>query len=132
MAAATVESELAIVNIIRPVAVAAAIAESQLHLERLAVAALARDSRVRAVQGEAGLLVVVEPPLSPVDRVVAAGAVLAEATVVWIFVAVAAGAIVGCVAEHVRVMALRALELGVRTEQRKLRQAMVEENIVRP
>ena len=48
MAAATIESELAVVNVIRAVAVAAAVAQRQLHLEWLAVEAIDAAGEVTA------------------------------------------------------------------------------------
>jgi len=48
------------------------------------MAALARNIRVRAIEHEIGLLVVIKAPLGPVDRVVAGRTGLAEAPIVRI------------------------------------------------
>lgn len=71
MAAATVESEFTVVNIIGAVAVATSLTDARLHFERLPVASLAGNVRVCAIQREICLPVVIETPLQPVNRVVA-------------------------------------------------------------
>ena len=71
MATATIKSELAIVNIIGAVAVATALTNRCLYLERLSVTALTSNISVRAIEYERGLPIVIKTPLVPVDGVVA-------------------------------------------------------------
>jgi hypothetical protein len=101
VATATIEAELAVVDIICAVAVATPLPDRCLHGQRLAVAALARDVHVRAIEPEVRLPVVIEAPLEPVDRVVAHTAVLAETPVMRVLFAMAFHAPGGRIAEDV-------------------------------
>ena len=78
MAPATVEAELAIVDIVGTMAIIAA--ATQLHLggERLPVAGFTVGIAMCAVKREAGLPVMIETPLRPVDRRVAQGAIVGQ------------------------------------------------------
>jgi len=132
MATATVGSELPIVDIVGTMTIGAVPAEARLRRKRLPVAALARDLRVCAVEREAGLRVVIEQPLLPVDRVMAQRAVLAKTPLVGVVLAVAADAVFRSVAEHVRFVTLAALGFRVFAEQREAGEIMVEEDVVLP
>jgi len=113
MAAATVGSELAIVDVVGTMTVGAVLAQTRLRSERLAMAAFARDVRVRAVERETRLRVVVELPLLPVDRVMAKEAVLAKPPLVRVIVAVATDAVIRGILEYMRVVTLATLRLCV-------------------
>ena len=132
MASATVGSELPIVDIVGTMTIGAVPAEARLRGKRLSVAAVARDRRVCAVKGEAGLRVVVEKPLLPVDRVVAQRAVLTETPLVRVVVAVATDAILRCVLEHVRLVTLATLGFPVFAEQGETSEIVVEKDVVFP
>lgn len=132
MTAAAVGSELTVVNVIGTMTVRAVLAQARLRGKRLPVTALARDVCVCTVKRETRLLVVVEQPLLPVDRVVAQPAILAEATVVRVVFAVATEAVFRCVAKYVRLVALAAVGFRVFTKQRKPGEVVVEKDIVLP
>ena len=132
MTAATVGSELAIVNVVGTMTVGAVLAQARLRSERFAMTAFARDVRVRTVEREARLRVVVEQPLLPVDRVMAKEAVLAKPPVVRVVVPVAADAVVRGILEYVRVVTLATFRLCVLAQQRKVREIVIEEHIVLP
>ena len=85
MAPATVEAELAIVDIVGTMAIIAAAAQVHLGSERLPVAGLTVGIAMRAVKREAGLPVMIETPLRPVDRRVAKSAIVGKTVTVRIF-----------------------------------------------
>lgn len=85
MAPATVEAELAIVDIVGTMAIIAAAAQVHLGGERLPVAGLTVGIAMRAVEREAGLPVMIETPLRPVDRRVAKSAIVGKTVTVRIF-----------------------------------------------
>ena len=132
MALSTVRAELAVVDIIRPVAVRALATQLLLGGQGTPVAAFTRDVRVRTVQRKIRSGIVVEMPLLPVDRVVAGRADFSEAPLVLVVVPVAVDALLGCIAEHMSLVAVGALGFGVLAEQRETRQTMVEKDIVFP
>lgn len=132
MAAATVGSELAIVDVVGTMTVGAVLAQTRLRSERLAMAAFARDVRVCAVERETRLRVVVEQPLLPVDRVMAKEAVLAKPPLVRVVVAVTTDAVFRGILEYVRVVTLATFRLCVLAQQRKTREIVIEEHIVLP
>ncbi len=80
------------------------------------MAVIAANSFVRAVQWEIGLYIVVELPLQPVNRVMARGAVVLEATVVRIVLTVAIHAILGCILENLRFVTSIAFLVAMLTE----------------
>ena len=84
VAPATVVAELSVMHIISPVTVTAAVAELLLHRERPPVAVFAGHHRMCAIEHKVSLQVVIELPLQPVDRVVAAGAARIKATVMTV------------------------------------------------
>jgi hypothetical protein len=102
MATPAIRAELSVVNIIGAMTVAAAAAQARHRGKRLAMAAIAADTGVRAVQRESRLQIVIELPLQPVNRIVARGAVVLEATVVRIVFAVTIHTIFWCILEYVR------------------------------
>jgi len=104
MAAPAIRAELSVVNIIGAMTVAAAAAETRHRGQRLAMTAFAADTGVRAVQWESRLQIVIELPLQPVNRIVARGAVVLEATVVRIVLAVAIHTIFRRILEYVRLV----------------------------
>jgi len=132
MTATTVGSELAVVNVVGTMTVGAVLAQARLRSERFAMTAFARDVRMRTVEREARLRVVVEQPLLPVDRVMAKETVLAKPPVVRVVVPVAADAVVRGILEYVRVVTLATFRLCVLAQQRKVREIVIEEHIVFP
>lgn len=89
MTATAVEAELAVMHVIGAMTVGATAAQHRLSGEWTPVASVTLHVEMRALQSKGGLPVVVELPLQPVHRVVAQGAVIREAVLVWIAVAVA-------------------------------------------
>ena len=85
-----------------------------------------------AAQLEVRLTVVIELPLQPVNGVVAQGAVFRKAVRVRVFLTVAFGTLDRRVAENMRIVARIALFVGVCSEQWETRQAVIEEDQVRP
>ena len=73
--------------------------------------ALACNRSVSAVERKAGLLVVIEQPLLPVDRVVAECASFTESPLVRVVFAVATDAVFGGIAEHVRFVTIAAVRV---------------------
>lgn len=132
MATATVRPELTIVDVVGTMAICTVSTEARLRSEFLPVTALTRDVRVRAVEREAGLCVVVEQPLLPVDRVMAQCTIFAEAPLVGVTLTVATDAVLGRIAEHVRRVALAAVGFRVPAEQREAGEIVVEEDVVLP
>ena len=104
MAAPAIRAELSVVNIIGAMTVAAAATQARHRGKRLAMAAIAADTGVRAVQRESRLQIVIELPLQPVNRIVARCAVVLEATVVRIVFAVTIHTILWCILEYVRLV----------------------------
>ena len=126
MAAPTVEAEFSVMHVIRSVTVTAAITEFHLSRKRLPMTGLTRDGRVRAEQRECCHLIVVEAPALPVDRRVAAPAILGETTLMPVVLLVARSAVGGCVPKSLSLVAGRALCLGVFAEQREPRKVVIE------
>jgi len=89
MASPTVESEFTVVYVIGTMAVAAAVAELHLYFERPAMTGFARYVLVRTFKRKIGHGIVIESPLLPLDRRMAASAVLLEASLVAIVVRMA-------------------------------------------
>lgn len=132
MAASAIRTELAIMNVVGSMATAA-IAVHDAHLrQRVAVAVVAGDVSVRALERECGLRVVIEEPDVPRDRIVAILAAFGEVAPVRIGFPVAGNAIGLCVRECLRGMAVFAFRFGMRAKQREIRQVMVEEHRVLP
>jgi len=113
MTPATVGAELAVMDVVGAMTVSAVLAQARLCSERLAMTAFARDVRVRTVERETRLRVVVKQPLLPVDRVVAKEAVLAKSPLVRVIVAVATDAVFWGILEYVRVVTLATFRLCV-------------------
>lgn len=101
MTAATVGPKLAVMDIVGTMTVGAVLAQTRLRSERPAMTAFARDVRVRTVERETRLRVVVEQPLLPVDRVVAKEAFLAKPPLMRVIVAVATDAVFRGILEYV-------------------------------
>lgn len=116
MAAATVGPELAIVDVIGTMTICTVLTQARLRSQRLPVAALTRDVCVRAIEREAGLRVMVEKPLLPVDRVMAQCAIFAETPLVGVVLAMAADAVLRRIAENVRCMTLPTIGFHVFAE----------------
>ena len=132
MATAAVGSELTVVDVIGTMTVCAVPAQARLCSERLPMAAFARDVRVSTVEREAGLLVVIEPPLLPIDRVVAECTILAEAPFVRVVLTMATDAVFGGVTKYVRFVTLAAIRLRMFAQQREAGEIVVEEDIILP
>lgn len=132
MTAATIETELSVVYIVRPVAVAAAIPESFHSGQRLPMAALTFRVAMRAVERKIGTQIVIELPGEPVHRVVTVAACVRVATLMRIILAMAVDAVFRCIAEHVRLVAAFAVRFRMLAEQRETRQVVIEEYIVLP
>ena len=130
MAASTIGSEFSIMNVIGQVAVGTVASEACLCRQGLPVTGLAVDPRMGAFEFERGLRIVVENPLLPVDRVVAERALLAEAPIMRIVFAMAIDALLGRIAEDMRIVALVALLLRVFSQQGEASQIVVEEHVV--
>jgi len=131
VAAPTVETKLSVVNVIRPVAVAASTAKPHLGLKRLAVAGITEHGRVCAFQRIIGLGVVIELPMRPVDRVMALPTAIGETILVWV-VGVAGAAFECCVSKTVRLVARSTFCSSVFAQQREPGQVMIKEDIVLP
>jgi len=132
MTAAAVEPELTVVNVIGAMTIRTAAAESRLLCHRAPMTAFTTDVPMCTIENEAGLRIVIEPPLLPVDGVMAQRAVLDETAGVGIDFAVAIDAVFGRIAKYLGVVAGVAFRFRVRAEQRKPRQVVVEEHIFLP
>jgi len=119
-------------NIIGAVTVTAAATETRHRGKRLSMAVIATNSCVRAVQREIGLYIVIELPLQPVNRVVARGAVVLEATVVRIVLAVTIHTFLRRILEYVRLVTGIAFLATVLAEQREACQIVIKEHVLRP
>ena len=116
MTATAVEAELAVVYVIGAMTIGTATPQPGLSGEGTPVAGVALHVEMRALQHKIGLPVVIELPLQPVHRVVAQGAVVREAVLVWIAVAVALDTLRWRIAENMGLVAGIALLVGVRAE----------------
>ena len=129
MTTPAVGPELAVVNIIGPVTIAAATSEAFHGAQWLPVAVIACGVDMRAAQRETGLQVVIELPCVPVHRVVAAGAIAGETAVVRVLIRVAIRARRGGIPKHLRVVAGIAIRLGMFAKQLKPRKGMVKPTV---
>ena len=132
MAAPAIRAELSVVNIIGAMTVAAAAAKTRHRGKRLAMAAIAADAGVRAGQWKLRLQIVIELPLQPVNRIVARGAVVLEATVVRILLAVAIHTIFGCILEYVRLVTRIAFLAAMLAEQWEACQIVIKKHVFWP
>ena len=89
MTPAAIGTELTVMNVISPMAIATETAEPHLYVQGLAVAGAAFDLGMRAGQFERGLRVVVEAPLTPVDWRVTRCAIFRKTFFMLIVVAMA-------------------------------------------
>lgn len=132
MATGAVRAELAVVDIVGAVAVAATHARAAHYGKWLPVACIARGIGVRPGQRKIRLPVVIELPCPPVHRVVARCAVIAITVRMRIVCGVAIDAGVRCIPERVRLMTGVAGGIDVLAEQRKTGQVVIEEDIALP
>lgn len=132
MASPAVGPEFAVVNIIGAMAVRAVLAEPGLRSQRLPVTAFASNNRVRAVEREGGLGIVIKPPLLPVDRDMALRTRFAEASCMRVILAVAANTFFRGIMEHVRLMTFAAFDFRVLAEERKAGQVVIKKHVVLP
>jgi len=132
MATPAIRAELSVMNIICAMTVAAAAAEARHRGKRLAMAAIATDNVVRAVQRELRLQIVIELPLQPVNRVVARGALVLEATVVRIVFAVTIHTLFWRILEYVRFVTRIAFLAAVLPEQWETCQIVIKKHVFRP
>lgn len=132
MTSPAVGSEFAVVNIVGAMAVRAVLAEPGLRSQRLPVTAFASNIRVRAVESEVGLCIVIKPPLVPVDRDMALRARCAEASCMRVTVAVAANTFFRGITEYVRLMTFSAFDFRVFAEEWKAGQVVIKKHVVLP
>ena len=132
MAAPAVVSEVAVVDVVGPMTIAAALSKLGLPGERPPVAALAGHAAVRTRERKAGVGVVIELPAQPVDGIVAARTIGCEPAFVGIIVRMAVDAGSRRILEDPRLMAVVALGLGVPAEQRETRQVVIEKDVLDP
>lgn len=111
VASPAIGAKLAIMNIIRPVAIRTAVTQAELLLQRSAVARIAGNLDMGAKQRERGLHVVFEAPGRPVDRVVADATVIPEIPAMRVVVVMTSHTVGRRIFEHFRYMACIALFL---------------------
>lgn len=85
-----------------------------------------------AIEQEVGLCVVVKQPVFPTDRVMAARTVAVEATLMRILLKMAVHASLGRISKYMGVVAAITIGGSMRAKQRKLRQVVIEKDIVLP
>ncbi len=127
-----IRSKFAVMDVVQLMTVRAVTTQLRMGSQWSAMAGLAGNLRMRPVQDKARLQVVVEEPLLPVNRVVACRAVRAESAVVRVVCCMAVHALLRCVAEHMRIMAVAAVNVRVLAQERETRQVVVEEYVVLP
>lgn len=132
MATPAIRAELSVMNIICAMTVAAAAAETRHRGKRLPMAAIAADTGMRAVQRESGLQIVIELPLQPVNRVVARGTVVLEATVVRIVFTVTIHTIFWRIFKYVRLVTRLAFLAAVLAEQWETCQIVIKKHVSWP
>lgn len=132
MTSPAVGSEFAVVNIIGAMAVRAVLTEPGLRSQRLPVTAFASNIRVRAIEWEFGLRVVIKAPLLPVDRDVALRARFAEASLMRFVFTVAVDTFFRGITEYVRLMAFTAFDFCVLAKERKAGQVVIEKYVFLP
>ena len=134
MALGTLVAEFTAVNVIRPVTAHTAGRERDIGRDRdcLTVAAVAIEVLVRSIEREVGLSVVIEPPGEPVDGCVTQRTFGAEPRLVNVVFDVAIDTLLGRIEKRMGLVAILAGGLAVRSEQRKLRQVVIESDVVGP
>ena len=126
MAAATVRAKFAIVDVVRTMTVATAVASSLHRCQRTAVTVIASDIQVSTVYFETGLCIVIKQPQVPGDRVMAGLAVVLEFACVRIVPKVAADALGAGFSKYLGFMAGLALEVVMLSQEWESRQIMIE------
>ena len=116
MTAAAIKTELTVVDVIGAMTVCATAAESRLPGHRASMAAFAGHVPMCTIKNEAGLGIVIELPLRPIDGVVAKRTIVVEAPCVRIDFAMAFDTAFGCVVKHLCLVAGIALRFGMRPE----------------
>ena len=104
MASPAICAEFTVMNVVRPVAVGAAVAKPELLVQRFAVAGRTCDEYVSTQQWKCGLCIVFEAPGRPVDRVVTDTAIIPEAPVMAVIVIVTIDTGGRCILEALRGM----------------------------
>jgi hypothetical protein len=132
MAPATIETKLAIVDVVGTMTVVAAAAQPHLVFHRLPMTGFTLCIAMCTVEGKIGLRVVIETPLRPVDRRVAERAVVGEAVSVRIVWPVTRHAVRWCVPELLCFVTGRTFGVVVFAQQGEASQAMVEEDVFGP
>ena len=129
---AAVGTELAMMDVILPVAGVTLCGQIQVRRRWLVVALIAAQIPVFAVERKPGLLSVVEIPDSPAIRVVALVAGLPEHCLVFVVITMATDAILWCVLEGGRDMTLLARRRSVKAEKGEMGYIVVEDNAFAP
>ena len=132
MAATTIGAKFTVVHVVRPVAVSTTAANFPHLVECAAVTCLASNIDVRAVEGELGLVVMVEYPEVPTDRVMTGLAAVLKSPVMWVILGVTCDAVSLCTREFLRLVALIALLVGMMAMQRELGQVVIKKQWVLP
>lgn len=132
MAAAAVGAELPVVHVVRTMTGAAAGRRPGTHCRRVCVTGVTGKGRMRAVQWEAGIAVVIEGGCLPRIARVAVAALGPEGAFVRIVVCVAAAAVPRGVLEAGIGMAGAAGDGRMQAQQRKVGKVMIEAQRTRP
>lgn len=132
MTSVAIFSEAPAVNVVSAMAVGAVVSQVDLSGDRSAVAGLAGELHMRAIERKIGLSAVVEPPEVPPVRVVAQTAPGAEPAAMFVVLRVAISTGQGGALERRRGVALLADGDGMLADQREPGQIMVEENLDQP
>src|SRR5581483_1247245 len=130
VAAVALLAETAVVDVVAFVTADACRRQGNFRGHRSLMACLAMQSAVAAVELEMRAPVVIEVPRFPRARVMALLALRSECPLVLVVLLVTGDAARGSVLERRRRMALFALDLDVRAEQRKAREAVVEARVL--
>ncbi len=127
-----IRSKFAVMDVVQLMTVRAVTTQLRMGSQWSAMAGLAGNLRMRPVQDKARLQVVVEEPLLPVNRVVACRTVRAETAFVRVVRRMAVHALLRSIAEHVRFMAVAAVDIRVFAKEWEARQVVVEEHAFLP
>ena len=119
MATATVESEFAVVNVVGPVTISAAVVDGHNVFERAAMTICAGDVRMRAGKREFGLNIVIEHPRVPRHGVVASVTPFVEVLAMCVVLAMARDTVPVRIRERLVGMARIAIVVAMFSEQGK-------------
>lgn len=132
MATLTVVAEIPVMHVVTAMTATTGVAHFDCAGHRTRMAGFAAQIEVRTIEFKGCPAIVVKIPERPVSRAVAGSTIGAELSLMNVFVTMTIDAGFRCIIEARRLVAIRAVRIAVRPDQRERGQSMVKQHIDRP